>query len=166
MSASAFWEWSLERYPRAKAPLLALQDSFGFNVNVLLWCAWRAERGAPADRDALAAALAAIAPWHEDVTRPARALRRRLRAFGPDGAAILPRAAALEIEAERVEQELLERASTPPTDQSTQRNGAHLDRVRQAALAYFADYAALAGAERNAEYSAPFGALADALFGS
>lgn len=151
-----FWNWSLDVYPRAKAALLSLQDRAGFNVNLMLWCVWRTRIGAPPDAAAIAGAMEAVAPWHDATTRPLRAMRRRLAAFGPAGEALKPRALAVEIEAERIEQEILGAqrpagAPAPPQD------------VRAAAIAALESYAALAGSGRRAEYSADFAALADLL---
>ncbi|MBY0421717.1 MAG: TIGR02444 family protein [Parvularculaceae bacterium] len=153
--AESFWDWSLNRYARAKPTLIALQDQYGFNVNMLLWCAWRGAAGDALDPARVGAALAAIARWHETVTRPIRTARRRLAEFGADGAELKPRASALELEAERIEQRILE------THASTA-GGAPLP-APATALANLKLYAALAGGGRNAAYAEQLEALAASL---
>ena len=153
----AFWDWSLDRYPRAKAALLDLQDRRGFNVNILLWCAWRADAGERLSEARIHEAIAAVGPWHGAITAPIRAARRRLAEFGADGAQLKPRAQALEREAERIEQHILERLkSTSPTERDAGTATAR-------AIANLETYTALAGVGRNAGYSDDVAALAAAL---
>lgn len=153
----SFWDWSLDRYPRGKAALLSLQDKAGFNVNLLLWCVWRARAGATLDAAAIKAAIDAVAPWREQVTQPLRAVRRRLAAFGPAGDAMRPRTAAAELEAERLEQELLQAVGGDGAA------GAELSSARAAARANLELYTALAGSGRSAGYSGELAALAELL---
>lgn len=151
-----FWDWSLDRYPRAKEALLGLQDRRGFNINLLLWCVWRAEAGETLDDARLHAAAGAIDAWHGAITKPLRAARRRLAEFGDDGAQLKPRAQALELEAERIEHAILERLPAAPP--------AHgLSDLRARAIHNLETYTALAGLGRNAGYSAEMAALADQL---
>lgn len=148
-----FWDWSLDHYARAKETLLALQDLHGFNVNMLLWCAWRGARGDALDAARVRVALAAIAPWHDAVTRPVRAARRRLSDFGADGAELRPRASALELEAERIEQRFLESHAAAPAAPGT----------AATTLANLKLYATLAGGGRSAAYAPQLEALAASL---
>lgn len=154
---SAFWDWSLDRYPRAKDALLALQDKRGFNINLLLWCVWRAEAGETLDEARVKAAIASVEAWHRVITAPLRMARRRLAEFGAQGAELKPRAQALELEAERVEQETLQLclpADAPaPSGPSAQARAIH----------NLETYAGLAGVGRNAGYSEDLAALAAAL---
>lgn len=151
----AFWNWSLDHYPRAKDALLALQDRRGFNINLLLWCVWRAKAGETLSEARLRDAIAAIEAWHGAITAPLRAARRRLAEFGADGAQLKPRAQALELEAERIEHDILERLPSPPNAPS---EGAEARAVRN-----LETYAALAGAGRNAGYTETAAAIASAL---
>lgn len=154
---SAFWDWSLDRYRLAKAELLALQDRRGFNVNLLLWCVWRAQAGETLSALRIKEAAAAIEAWHSAVTKPVRGARRRLAEFGDSGAQIKPRAQALELEAERVEQEILEKLPAPAIAEPP------MSILAARAIHNLETYAALAGTGRNAGYSEEIAALAAAL---
>jgi uncharacterized protein (TIGR02444 family) len=113
---SPFWRFSLRFYALEDvAPAcLALQDEGGADVNVLLFLLYLAEERSlvtAADIDRLDAT---IAPWREEAVKPLRALRRRLKT----GIGGIPLAAAesfrnqikkVELEAERLEQAVLER---------------------------------------------------------
>ena len=114
---AGFWSFSTALYARpGVAPAcLALQDRFGADVNLLLFCLWAARGGCglqPGDFDVLEGA---IAPWRRDLVEPLRAVRRALKG-DPRGAAperaseFRERLLALEIEGERIGQELLARA--------------------------------------------------------
>lgn len=112
------WSFSLRVYAAPGVPdwCLAQQDRFGADVNVLLWAAWQGAGGrllAPAD---VAAAEAASVPWRDGVVRPLRGARRAMR--GDLGAVsavaaseLRARIKALELEAERLEQSVLERVA-------------------------------------------------------
>lgn len=114
-AADRFWAFSLELYDRpGVAPAcLALQDRCGLDVNLLLLCCWTAAEGRRTlPEPALRALIAAAAPWQDTVLRPLRAARRGLKvgvAGVPeaDSDALRRRVAALELEAERIEQRLL-----------------------------------------------------------
>ncbi|MBV1798875.1 TIGR02444 family protein [Siccirubricoccus sp. G192] len=108
---NAFWHFSLAVYaaPGVQDACLALQDRFGLDVNLALFCAWAgAGRGmalAPAD---VAEAAALVQDWREEVVAPLRNLRRRLKPR-PEAPvkALRQRVAALELEAEQLQQAML-----------------------------------------------------------
>jgi len=100
-----FWEFSLAIYarPEVARTCLALQEARGVDVNLLLWCCWRARCGealSPAD---IAAADRSIGAWRRDVVLPLRGLRQGLRGYpaAESTRALIERA---ELEAERVQQ--------------------------------------------------------------
>jgi uncharacterized protein (TIGR02444 family) len=113
---SSLWDYSLAVYRNdavAKA-CLELQTRLDADVNVLLYCLWTSAtgRGGLEDVD-IAAALAATADWRDSVIRPLRAIRTLLREdvgavsrdrVGPTRDLVK----TAELEAERVEQHLLE----------------------------------------------------------
>ncbi|MGF1454929.1 MAG: TIGR02444 family protein, partial [Alphaproteobacteria bacterium] len=111
MSASespetAFWRFSLETYarPGVAEAAIALQDTDGANVNLLLLCLWLAhEKGQSLTGDRLASLSEALAAWSASVTAPLRSVRRSLKTPPPvvaDGAAVLKAAVqALELDA-------------------------------------------------------------------
>jgi len=110
-----FWTFSLEVYgrPGVAPACLALQDRHGLDVNLLLLCCWAAARGLVLDRATLAATEGAVASWRNQVVRPLRALRRRLKreieSFpAAEVEAMRQRLGEIELEAERLEQGRLE----------------------------------------------------------
>jgi uncharacterized protein (TIGR02444 family) len=114
--SSAFWDYSLAVYarPGVAEACLALQDRFGLDVNLLLFCCWTGARGQALGPEGLARALEAAGPWQEGVVKPLRRARRWLK--GRDGAdvqALRARIKADELEAERLEQALLAETLPP-----------------------------------------------------
>ena len=110
----SLWDFSLATYarPGVAEACLALQDRFGQDVNLLLWALWLGTRGHRLRPDELASAEAAAGPWHAEVVVPLRIVRRRLKTGplpAPGGAAeaLRDRLKGLELEAERLEQEVL-----------------------------------------------------------
>jgi uncharacterized protein (TIGR02444 family) len=100
--AEAFWRWSLASYPKVERALLDLQDRFGADVNLVLFCAWIG-RLTP---EALENAEGVVRPWREGVVEPLRRLRRQLKER-PEAADLRDRVKAAELEAERLAQRLL-----------------------------------------------------------
>jgi len=108
-----FWSFSLAVYgaPGVAAECLALQDTRGADVNVLLFCAWLGVSGRVLSAEDFAAIEAAVQPWRERVITPLRATRRDLKTI-PDAAdqtvaALRKDVAALERRAEQAEQAML-----------------------------------------------------------
>ncbi|PWC47118.1 TIGR02444 family protein [Azospirillum sp. TSA6c] len=107
MPANPFWDFSLAVYGRPGVPAccLSLQDRRGVDVNVLLFAAWAGlECGIRLSADELARIDGAVAGWREEVVRPLRALRRRVKT---EDDAFYRRMKAAELEAERVQQDRL-----------------------------------------------------------
>ena len=107
-----FWDFSLATYGRdgVADACIALQEAHGADVNVLLFCAWTGRNGARLDRAQIEAACGAVRGWHEEVVRPLRSVRRRLKS-ALDGsppselqAALRARIQKIEIDAEHIEQ--------------------------------------------------------------
>lgn len=103
----AFWNWSLEAYDRAAVhdSVLRLQDRYGLNVNVCLWCAWLASEGRLAE-PLLGEAMEKLTPWCREITQSIRTIRRRLKDF-PDSGRLYKSVLACELEAEKAEQDIL-----------------------------------------------------------
>jgi uncharacterized protein (TIGR02444 family) len=108
-----FWRFSLAVYaaPGVAAECLAVQDTRGVDVNVLLFCAWLGTRKIVVTTDDLAATEARVRPWREAAVQPLRAARRGIKTL-PDAtdneiAALRKEAAALELRAEQIEQAML-----------------------------------------------------------
>lgn len=116
---SAFWTYTLDFYRRegVQPAVIHLQDARGADVNLLIYAAWTAALGLPGFDRARAAALAAtVEPWRASAIEPLRAIRTTLRA-GVDHApedeakALRGQVLKLEIEAERIEQAMIESAT-------------------------------------------------------
>jgi uncharacterized protein (TIGR02444 family) len=153
-----FWDFSLAVYGRAAvAPAcLALQERYGTDVNLLFFCCWLAASGRGAlEGEALARAAAAVEPWHREIVRGLRVVRVRLRA----GTSLLPEAAdeallsgaaelrrkvaALELEAEHIEQLLLAGLAPPPQPEAAAASPAARARAAaRSAMAYLASLGA------------------------
>ncbi|MGO8868776.1 MAG: TIGR02444 family protein [Alphaproteobacteria bacterium] len=128
-----FWDFSLAVYGREGVPAacLALQERHGADVNLLLFCCWHARsgRGALAGED-LRRAAAAVEPWHGRLVRGLRAVRVRLRRESaplpqPTDAllaelaeALRKKIAAVELEAEHIEQLILAASARPVSSES------------------------------------------------
>lgn len=118
--ADDLWAFSLALYARPEvAPCcLALQDQWGANVNVLLWLLWLETRGQAAAPALIARAEGELAEWDTHLLQPLRQLRRELSArFTRDQTAVeasYQQIKAAELQAERVEQEMLAVLVEPP----------------------------------------------------
>ncbi len=115
----SFWVFSLDVYarPGITDACLSLQDQYGCDVNILLFCCWTASVGPGRLNEAtLENAIAGVKQWQIDVIKPIRAIRRGLEAkfthVDPITAAELrEEISATELQAERVEQKILEKLS-------------------------------------------------------
>ena len=108
---NAFWKFSLAVYASSGVPdeCLAVQERYGVDVNVLLFCAWLAfaRKVALAPED-IGAIGAAVGPWHEGAVKPLRKVRRNMKSVpGADVAALRTRVKAAELDAEQYEQAML-----------------------------------------------------------
>jgi len=117
-AAAEFWRFSLALYAKPGVPpaCLALQDEFGRDVNVALYCCWFGASGRGLlSPDALAAADRAVAPWRREVVENFRAARRAIKAQALAASeALYTKAKAVELEAERLLQHRLAEAAPPP----------------------------------------------------
>jgi uncharacterized protein (TIGR02444 family) len=110
-----FWDFSLSIYrkPGVADACLFVQDRYGLNVNLVLFCVWIADSGGGALTAAhIGKALRRIADWEEHVIMPLREIRRTCRreALGvPEFLLQLfqPQIETAELEAEHVEQLVL-----------------------------------------------------------
>jgi len=111
MRGDSFWSFTLAFYGRdgVSPALIALQDRFGHDVNLLLYACWlglhegvaltAAERGAAAER---------VRGWRESVLIPLRGARRGIKAAAVAGTdSVYSAAKSLEISAEQVAQRLM-----------------------------------------------------------
>ena len=112
-AATTLWDYSLAVYARSGVPAacLALQARHGLDVNVLLFCCWAGQCGRALTPEEIDGLMAAVGPWHERAVKPLRAVRRWLKtretAPGAAAEALRQEVKALELEAERIEQQIL-----------------------------------------------------------
>jgi uncharacterized protein (TIGR02444 family) len=110
-----FWDFSLSFYrqPGVADACLFVQDRYGLNINIVLFCVWVANSGGGALTTAhIATALRRIADWEGHVIKPLREIRRACRreALGvPEFLLQMfqPQIETVELEAEHVEQLVL-----------------------------------------------------------
>lgn len=141
-----FWVWSVGAYemPGAKNRLIYLQDGFGFDVNISLWCCWRAAEGEKLSEDAIRAAERSTKEWSEGVIEPLREARRNAHELGP--AEFYTQLKDAELAAEKREQEILFNLSRDPSP-------IEADAVADVAKSNMALYASLIDAPRRDGYS-------------
>jgi len=110
-----FWNYSLRLYaqPGVSDACLRLQDEHGLDVNLVLFCIWSGLAGpGKITPDELGAAIARAGSWQKNVVEPIRKIRRTLKqdSLGADKELVKyfrPRAQALELDGEHVEQLVL-----------------------------------------------------------
>ena len=113
-SGNPFWDYSLSRYaaPGVAQACIDLQDRLGLDVNLLLFCCWAGHRGHRLSAAELERLLAASHDWQEEIVRPLRALRRRLKpqvGSASEVGALYESFKQLELDAERIAQDRLQR---------------------------------------------------------
>jgi uncharacterized protein (TIGR02444 family) len=123
---SPFWNFSLEFYsrPHVAPACLELQDNAGVDVNVLLYLLFLAQQGRQLDCSDVARIDATVLTWRDRAVKPLRTLRRDLKsrlAQSDAGAiaALRTEVKRIELEAERIEQQMLERR-VPASTMGTQ----------------------------------------------
>ena len=119
---SAFWDFSVGFYakPGVAAACLELQDKGGADINVVLYLFFLADRGRRPDREEIARLDAAVAGWREQVVRPLRTLRRRLKSAaapfaGEASGRLRDEIKRNELAAERIQQHTIEWLFPPAT---------------------------------------------------
>jgi uncharacterized protein (TIGR02444 family) len=112
--------------PGVAQACLALQQRFGADVNLLLFAAWLgAERATPLPAALAQEAQRRVAGWHNEIVRPLRAVRQRMKTGprpAPSGATEALRDAlkAVEIGSERIELAVLESMAPEAPSEATQ----------------------------------------------
>jgi uncharacterized protein (TIGR02444 family) len=116
-----FWSFSVALYgrPGVAPALLALQDRFGCDVNLLLLAIFAARCGVALGPEEFARLDAAVAPWRSRMVEPIRGLRRLLKGDPLGAAPELAEACRqallkAELDGERAAQDLLARAGRLP----------------------------------------------------
>lgn len=114
-----FWDWSLKIYGESglSEKLIALQDDYELDVNIALWACWSGLSHGALPPIVIRKAIALCADWASGVVFPLRSARRALKAppqqADATGAENLRSSVkTLELEAERLQQGMLEALST------------------------------------------------------
>jgi uncharacterized protein (TIGR02444 family) len=118
-ATASFWEFSLRTYagPKVADACLKLQDDYGVDVNLLLYCCWLGTRRRALEPELLERALEFSRPWADNVVAPLRHARRWLKSH--DSAPLTTqtvtllrdRFKVLELAGERLQQHALEALS-------------------------------------------------------
>ena len=165
-----FWDFSLAAYGREGVAdaCIALQEAHGADVNILLFCAWAGCKGVRLDRPQIEAACEAVREWHEEIVRPLRSVRRRLKT-AVDGAppgelqpVLRARIQKIEIDAEHIEQ--LRLAALADALEAGEPGAAAPD--GSAARANMENYLSVLGSGAGAEADAALDMIAAAAFHS
>jgi uncharacterized protein (TIGR02444 family) len=129
----SLWEFSVSLYgaPGVERACLILQDRYGADVNMVLFCLWHG----PIPRAELERAVTSARALREGTVEPLRRLRRALSKQG-DEAGLREAVKRAELEAERLEQARLEKAFPAAASGGL-----------EAARANLADYALVIGAQ-------------------
>ena len=111
---SPFWRFSLQFYrlPKVADACIALQEEAGVDVNLLLFLLWHARQRRHLTAADVAALEAKIGPWRDVTVIPLRSVRRALKSppalvEASVAEAFRNRIKAVELEAERLQQEAM-----------------------------------------------------------
>jgi uncharacterized protein (TIGR02444 family) len=111
------WNFSLEVYAQDGVPAecLHLQEAHGVNVNLLLFCAWLgAVREIAVSSCDVAAGADIVKTWNSEIVGKIRDVRRTLKPLGAE--ALRGKIKDAELDAERIEQKMLESWATAVFD--------------------------------------------------
>lgn len=119
LPVTSFWEYSNSVYhkPGVERTLLLLQQRFGVDVNVVLFCSWVALfRHLRLPAEGIATLISHTDVWQNETVRPLRRVRQRLKSSSEgmpreEVQALRERVQELELHAEHIEQNFLESES-------------------------------------------------------
>ena len=113
-----FWDFSIELYgrPGVADACLDLQDSHGFDVNLLLYCFWYGDCLGSYDKLLLEELVKFSLTWNQGIVRPLREVRRWMKNQtqlvsenqAPQFQSLRERIKSEELSAEKIQQEMLE----------------------------------------------------------
>ncbi len=116
IAKSPFWRFSVKFYaePGVAQACIDLQDQAGVDVNILFFLLWNATQSRQFNNAEVAAIEHTIGPWRDMAVVPLRTVRRALKApptvmASHDAEAFRTRIKAVELEAERLQQEAMYR---------------------------------------------------------
>ncbi len=118
-SDTPFWRFSLKFYrqPGVAEACIALQDDCGVDVNLMLFLLWLAASGRQSSAEQIKELDEAVRSWREFTIIPIREARRKLKdaptlVEADKQEALRTKIKAIELEAERLQQEALYRLSS------------------------------------------------------
>ncbi len=124
-AGSPFWQFSLRLYrlPKVADACIALQEEAGVDVNLLLFLLWQARQRRRLSAADVTTLDTQIAPWRDLTVIPMRRMRRALKSppglvAPPAAEAFRNRIKAVELEAERLQQEAMYALSALGADDS------------------------------------------------
>lgn len=79
LESDDLWQYSLTHYPSIERELIALQDEYQLNINLLLLCGFAQANGCAIDEFQLLDLLEQTKSWNRKLTSPFRELRRTLK---------------------------------------------------------------------------------------
>ena len=108
MQDNLLWQYSLTVYRRADVEplLIALQNRYSADVNILLCCGWLGSQGQSLSVDNLQQLIDVALPWQQRCVKPLRAIRQFLKGREGDKA-FREQLKALEIDAECHQQRMI-----------------------------------------------------------
>jgi uncharacterized protein (TIGR02444 family) len=119
-TGSPFWQFSLRFYrqPQVADACIALQEEAGVDVNLLLFLLWHATLGRQLSGPEIAQLEARVGGWREATVVPLRTVRRALKSppelvAGATAELFRTRIKAVELEAERLQQEAMYELARP-----------------------------------------------------
>ena len=122
--SNLFWQYSLNLYACDDVAelCLRLQDEGGLDVNLLLYCLWQGSQRRSLQRVSLAEVCRVSAPWRQEVVESLRRARRWMKGGKHDiarqSSSLRERIKALELAAEKCQQDWLAALPTVHDDAS------------------------------------------------
>ena len=103
-----FWRHSLRLYkqPEVERLCLSLQDEFGLDVNVVLFCHWLGVTGLAANAKHLKDLSGQVDDWRQQVVEPLRKIRKNLKTKADVGS-VREQIKLAELKAEQYQQALI-----------------------------------------------------------
>lgn len=139
VAQSQFWIFSLALYgaDRVKDNCLHLQDKFGADVNLILWCCYCAwDLGRICETPEIEAIDARLKQWRDEMLIPLRKLRRNARS----DKGVYEALKAAEIEAERYAQGLIIKNALSTQSTMSRTSGTRLSFAHQSLRNYLVGY--------------------------
>ena len=142
-SCPSLWQFSLKFYQDngVSQACLMLQDSFGVDVNILLYLMWQAGRGVELNFEQIRAVDEFVADWRDNIVRPLRGTRRHLKEMAAKMDEVhrfRQDIKRIELAAEHIQQDMLEKKyANFGLSVSSEKLPEHSARIAAAHLAYY-----------------------------